>query len=165
MSARFIYIARHAWASHFGDPRWPDDSQRELEAEGAERFMHVVEALAGRGFEPEVVATSPYVRCRQTADVIARYTKHHPEVFELEALEPGSDFEALCEWSAQTGCDQVCWVGHAPDVGHLTAALVGDICAEIRFAKGAVAAVRLDSRVDFGAGELYWLATAKSLGL
>ena len=41
----FIYIARHAWAHEFGDPRWPDDSQRELEVDGAERYMRVVEAI------------------------------------------------------------------------------------------------------------------------
>ena len=34
----FIYIARHAWAGDRGDPRWPDDSLRELTPEGVERF-------------------------------------------------------------------------------------------------------------------------------
>ena len=62
MTSRFVYIARHAWASEFGDPRWSDDSLRELEADGAERYVKVVEALAERGFAPELVATSPYAR-------------------------------------------------------------------------------------------------------
>ncbi len=161
----YIYIARHAWAYEFGDPRWPDDSQRELEPEGAERYMQMIQALAKRGFAPELIATSPYVRCEQTAEIIARYTEHQPEVVALDALQPGSDFDALCQWSRQAGCDQICWVGHAPDVGDMTAALVGDKRANIRFAKGAIAAVRLDSDLDFSSGELYWLATAKSLGL
>jgi phosphohistidine phosphatase SixA len=161
----FIYIARHAWAYEFGDPRWPDDSQRELEVGGAERYMRVVEALAERGFAPEAIATSPYVRCRQTAKLIAEYTHGQPPVTELEALEPGSDFEALVAWSRETACEQVCWVGHAPDVSNLTAALVGDGRADIRFAKGAIAAVRLFEPVGHSCGELYWLATAKSLGL
>ena len=165
MTARFIYVARHAWAHQFGDPRWPDDSLRELEDEGAERYMRVVEALAERGFAPEVVATSPYTRCRQTADLISQYTPQRPEVVELTSLEPGSDFAALIDWSRSAACDQICWVGHAPDVGLLTAALVGDACANVRFAKGAVAAVRLFSDVGADCGELYWLATAKSLGL
>ena len=165
MSSPFIYVARHAWAYHFGDPRWPDDAERELEPEGAERFMQVVQTLAERGFAPQAIATSPYVRCRQTADIIARYTEHRPEVVETEALAPGSDFEALCHWSQQTGCEKVCWVGHAPDVGNLAAVLVGDQGAHIRFAKGAIAAVRFDSDFEDSTGELYWLATAKSLGL
>lgn len=165
MSSRYLFVARHAWAYEFGDPRWTDDSLRELEPEGAERYVRVVEALAERDFAPEIIATSPYVRCQQTAEIIARCTPHQPEIVELPALEPGSDFEAMVEWSRQTGCDKICWVGHAPDVGFLTAALVGDHRAAIRFAKGAIAAVRLDSQVDFNRGELYWHTTAKSLGL
>lgn len=161
----FIYIARHAWAYDFGDSRWSDDSQRELEPEGAERYLQLVQALAERGFAPEVIATSPYVRCRQTAEIVARATEHNPEIISTEALAPGSDFQALCQWSKQSGCDKICWVGHAPDVGIMTAALVGDQHANIRFAKGTVAAVRFDSQVAYGAGELHWLTTAKSLGL
>lgn len=161
----FIYIARHAWAYDFGDPRWPDDSLRELEPEGAERYMRVVEALAERGFAPEAIATSPYARCQQTAEIIAKQTSARPEITNLNALAPHSDLAALIEWSRQSGCDEICWVGHAPDVGIMTAALVGDAHANIRFAKGAIAAIRFDGQLDHSAGQLYWHATAKSLGL
>lgn len=161
----FIYIARHAWAHEFGDPRWPDDSQRELEFDGAERYLQMVETLAERGFEPEAVASSPYVRCRQTADLVSRHTVHNPSVTELDALQPGSGFEQLVEWSNSCGVQNVCWVGHAPDVGNLTAALIGDPHANVRFAKGAIAAIRYSGRVGPRCGELYWHVTAKSLGL
>ena len=161
----FIYIARHAWAYDFGDPRWPDDSLRPLESEGTMRYIEVIKALAERGFAPEIIATSPYVRCEQTAEIIARYTEHAPEIVSTEALAPGSDFDAMCYWSQQTGGEHICWVGHAPDVGNMTAALVGDRHAHIRFAKGTIAAVRFEEEIEYGTGELYWLATAKSLGL
>ncbi len=165
MSTRTIYIARHAWAGHFGDPQWPCDSQRELDPEGAGRYRQVVEQLAERGFAPEIVATSPYARCRQTAELIARHTPGQPEVVELGALEPGSDIEFLLQWTRDAACQQICWVGHAPDVNTMAAVLVGDGQANIRFAKGAVAAIRLFSEIGYGAGELYWHATAKLLGV
>ena len=89
-----------------------------------------------------------------------------PEVVELEALTPGSDFEALVEWSREfADRDSVCWVGHAPDVSYLAAALVSDATAGIRFAKGAVAAIRVDGVIGPNCGELQWLATAKLLGV
>ena len=69
----FLYIARHAWAGESGDPRWPDDSQRPLTPEGMERYDEVVQALVERGFAPKQIVTSPYVRCRQTADMIAEH--------------------------------------------------------------------------------------------
>jgi phosphohistidine phosphatase len=162
----FIYIARHAWAGERGDPRWPDDSLRELTAEGIERYTAVVKALAARGFAPETIATSPYTRCRQTADLIAKFVSGKPKIDELEALEPGSDLEPLIEWTNEQGGNDVCWVGHSPDVERLAAELIGDGAARVRFAKGAVAAVGFDGdAANAGGGELYWLATAKLLGV
>ena len=160
-----IYIARHAWAHEFGDSRWPDDSLRELEPEGADRYLQVVAALAERGFAPELIATSPYTRCVQTAEIISRHTTLEPAVVRMNALEPGSDFAALVQWSQQAQCESICWVGHAPDVGWLTAALLGDSDANLRFAKGSVAAVRMHGPLIPGQGELLWLTTAKILGL
>ena len=160
----FIYIARHAWAGEYGDPRWPDDSLRELTPEGIERYTLVVQALAARGFAPQRIATSPYARCRQTADIIALNIAGNPPIEELAALEPGADLEPLLDWSRAQGDGNTCWVGHSPDVEWLTAALIGDNNARIRFAKGAVAAINFESEIVAGSGELYWLATAKSLG-
>lgn len=162
----FIYIVRHAWAFEHGDPRWPDDSQRPLEEEGAERFARVVDALLPRGFEPHVIATSPYVRCRQTADIIAAHAPAAPKIVELEALTPGSDFDALVQWSRKFVRNEgIAWVGHAPDVGFLAAKLLGDGTAAIRFPKGAVAAIRVRDEIEASSGELQWLATAKLLGV
>lgn len=161
----FIYIARHAWAAQRGDPRWPDDSLRELTPDGIERFTKVVKALAERGFEPARIATSPYTRCRQTADIIAKFVEGKPRIDELEALEPGSELEPLIEWTNDQSGQDVCWVGHSPDVEDLAAALVSDGVARLRFAKGAVAAISFDSEALVGGGELHWLATAKSLGV
>jgi phosphohistidine phosphatase SixA len=125
----------------------------------------VVQALAERGFAPERIATSPYARCRQTAEIIAQNLLGKPPIDDLEALEPGSDLEELLAWThAQEGRD-VCWVGHSPDVEDLTGALICDGTARVRFAKGAVAAVQFDEGAAVAGGELCWLATAKTLGV
>lgn len=161
----FLYIARHAWAGERGDPRWPDDSLRELTPEGIERYAKVVKALADCGFNPERIATSPFTRCRQTAEIIAKHVEGKPKIDELEALEPGSEIEPLVEWSREQGDANSCWVGHSPDVERLAAEMIGDGAAHIRFAKGAVAAIGFEAGINTGAGELYWLATAKQLGV
>ncbi len=49
-----LYIVRHAWAGHFGDPQWPDDAQRPLTEEGKQRFARLVEKLAARDFAPSL---------------------------------------------------------------------------------------------------------------
>ena len=161
-----LYVVRHAWAGHFGDPQWPDDGQRPLTEGGRQRFARVVAALADRGFASEIIATSPLVRCVQTAQVILDVLPGDAELVELDALAPGSDLPSLVEWTArqQGRCRQVAWVGHAPDVGRMTGALVGDADGRIRLAKGGVAAVRFLGPPAVGDGELRWLVTAKMLG-
>jgi phosphohistidine phosphatase SixA len=161
----FVFIARHAWAGERGDPRWPDDSERPLTPEGIERYAAMMKLLAKRDFAPERIATSPYTRCRQTADIITKHVSERPTVVELNALEPGSDLEALIEWTNQQNQANVCWVGHSPDVEGLAAALLGDGGSNIRFAKGAIAAIEFDGSVAEDAGELHWLVTAKVLGV
>ena len=161
----FIYIARHAWAGERGDPRWPDDSQRPLTPEGIERYTAMIKALVKRGFAPARIGTSPYTRCRQTAEIIAKHVEGRPSIDELPALEPGSDLEALVEWSNEQEGVDVCWVGHSPDMEGLAASLIGDGGSNIRFAKGAVTAIEFDGAAAVDLGQLNWLVTAKLQGV
>jgi len=161
-----LYIIRHAWAGQHDDPEWPDDSLRPLTSEGRERFAKLVKLLVERGFSPRIVATSPLVRCRQTAEIVVAHAPGEPRLVELPALAPGSDLASLLAWTDEAAGerDEVAWVGHAPDVSYLAAALVGGSGGGIRFAKGGVAAIQFDGPPEPGQGELRWLATAKLLG-
>jgi phosphohistidine phosphatase len=158
-----LYVIRHAYAYEHGDPRWPDDTKRPLAPEGAERFRRGMKALAKRGFEPRVIATSPHVRCRQTADILAEEVGAKPPV-ELPALAPGSDLDELIVWTSRQRAESIAWVGHSPDVEFLLSSLISEGDANVRFAKGAVAAIRIHGDLAPGSGELQWLATLKSLG-
>ena len=163
-----LYIIRHAWAEERDAARWPDDSERPLTSDGIERFRRMLGALRGRELELSLIAGSPYVRCDQTARLTSEAFKPPVPVERVKALEPGSDLEALIEWTNRRiseGHDGVAWVGHAPDVDHLAARLIGDGRACIRFAKGAIALIRFDDAVVPGEGELRWLVTAKVLGV
>jgi phosphohistidine phosphatase len=159
-----LFIVRHAWAGEHGDPRYPDDRLRPLTEEGKERFVGVVKKLADRGFKPRLIATSPLVRCRQTAEIVAAYVGGRPAIIEREELEPGSNLADLLAWTMAQDDQPVAWVGHAPDVGQMAAALIGNATAAIRFSKGAVGAIDFESDLAPGRGQLQWLATAKLLG-
>ncbi|HEU5430852.1 MAG TPA: histidine phosphatase family protein [Thermomicrobiales bacterium] len=157
-----LYIVRHAWAEDAGE-EYPDDKLRPLTKAGRKRFRKFVKQLAKRGFDPRHIATSPLVRCRETAEIIAANVPGEPQVAELEALAPGSSLEPLIDWTRrQTGADAA-WVGHAPDVGMLAASLIGEPRLALHFAKGAVAAVEFDGEIAAGAGQLRWLITADIL--
>ncbi len=160
-----LYLIRHAWAGQHGDPRWPNDNLRPLTKEGKKRFAEVVQRLITAGFAPGLIATSPLVRARQTADIVMRAVPDEPEMIELEELAPGSQLDRLIAWTNQhaRGRD-VAWVGHAPDLSHWAGGLLGAAPASIRFSKGAIAAIDFGDRIERGAGELHWLATARLLG-
>lgn len=162
-----LYIIRHAWAGQFGDPAWPNDSQRPLTDEGRERFAKMAKRLVEIGVTPDLIATSPMVRCVQTAEILAKAVGDNAQVVEREELLPGGDAESLIAWTAKQARhhEQIAWVGHAPDVGYLAAALHGRGARMIHFSKGAVAAIRFEGSPSSGGGELRWLVTAKILGI
>ncbi len=156
-----LYIVRHAFAGQHGDPRYPNDALRPLTDRGRKKFGQLVEKIAQRDFRPRAVATSPYVRCRQTAEIIADLVPGCAPPIELDALAPGSRLDALLSWTRQQGADHLAWVGHSPDVEHLAGSLIGDEATEIRFGKGTVAAIDFEDDEDLAAGQgiLRWLVT------
>jgi phosphohistidine phosphatase len=160
-----LYIVRHAVASDRDEKRWPDDAERPLTKEGRKRFKRLLKALNEDEFNPGVVATSPLVRCRETAELVAKHSTGEPRIQCVEALAPGSDLSALLHWTSLQEQQKVAWVGHSPDVEHLAGALTGGTESSVRFAKGAIAAIQFEDQVSRGAGQLLWLATAKSLGV
>lgn len=161
-----LYIVRHAFAGQHGDPNYPDDSLRPLTSQGRKQFKRLVEAIAENGFRPDIVATSPYVRCRETAEIVADEVSGCAAPIELSALAPGSELDAMIAWTRQQKADEIAWVGHAPDVEQLTASLVGGDKAAIHFGKGTIAAIEFADLLALapGHGELRWLVTTKILG-
>jgi phosphohistidine phosphatase len=160
-----LYIVRHAWAEERDAERWPDDGLRPLTKKGRKRFAKFLRRMEDSDVAPQVVATSPLLRCRQTADILVDHLSDQPGVVELEALAPGSDLPTLVQWTAAQEADEVAWVGHAPDVGRLAATLIGSADAAIDFAKGAVACIEFESTIAAGAGDLKWLSTARLFGV
>ena len=159
-----LYIVRHAEAGQHGDPRYSDDSLRPVTKDGRKRFRCLVKKMARRGFEPAVIATSPFVRCRQTAEVIAKRGRGKAELVELAELEPLSQLEALLKWTTEQPSGQIAWVGHAPDVSILLGQLIGADPESIGFAKGAIAAIKFSGTIAPGKGHLVWLVTPKAMG-
>lgn len=159
-----LYIVRHAWAEEPNEFQYPDDSQRPLTEDGRRRFRREAEKLVQRGVRPMKIATSPYLRTVQSAEILAKAIEGKSEVSKLDALAPGSDLEALIAWTSKLEDKEAAWVGHMPDVGWLTSQLIGAATNRIGFSKGAIAAIDFDGKPEAGRGFLCWLVTARMLG-
>lgn len=155
-----LYIVRHAWAEDQGPGI--DDYARPLTKKGRKRFAAMMERLRKAGMQVDVVATSPLIRARETAEILADALDNRPPVEVVDALAPASDWQALVEWTADQDAARIAWVGHMPCVARLVALTIGDGSASIRMQKGAVASIRLDDGPG-QPGELEWLATDEIL--
>jgi phosphohistidine phosphatase len=159
-----LYIVRHAIAEERDPTLWPDDAQRPLTVRGKKRFKKFLKRMDNVKFKPTLIATSPFTRCHETAELLVGRLGNDAMLVPQRALEPGSDLNALVQWTAEQTATEIAWVGHAPDVSHLAAKLIGNGDTSIEFAKGAIAAIEFETAVQPGAGKLRWLATAKLLG-
>ena len=159
-----LYLVRHAWAGDFGDPRWPNDADRPLTSDGKDRFKNVAHKLAQRRVAPSLVVTSPYVRAKQTAEILVKELEGTPEIITHRGLEPDGDWSAVIEALKSRDEPEIALVGHMPNIGELAAALIGSTPGSIGFAKGATMAIDFETHPALGRGLLCWLATAKLLG-
>lgn len=153
-----LYLIRHGRAEDEG----PDgsDRSRRLTADGAVHFVETVNGLREAGVVLDRVFTSPLVRARETAALLARHLPA-PEPGILPGLgipaeAPGSLLEEL-----GAGGDAVAAVGHEPTLVHLVSfALFGRATDATPLRKGGVACLEFEGRPCAGGARLAFLAPA-----
>ncbi|HEX5817900.1 MAG TPA: histidine phosphatase family protein [Gemmatimonadales bacterium] len=151
-----LLIVRHAIAVPHGTSG-VEDHDRPLTDDGRRKFRRVARGIAKLVRRPDALLTSPHLRARQTAELLAGAWKDiapEPE----EALATG-DFAGLETRLASYRAEQlVAIVGHEPHLSGLLAHLV-DARSPERFAfrKGGCAMVELKGALSEG-GLLHWFA-------
>ena len=157
-----LYLIRHGLAASRGEA-FPDDTKRPLTPQGVARLRREAAGLAALGVRFDLVLTSPLVRARQTADVLAQALAPRTAVTELPALAPGgtasATASALAEYSRYAA---IALVGHEPDLGQLAARLIGTRAA-IPFKKGSVCRIDVEALPPSRPGRLAWFASPKML--
>jgi phosphohistidine phosphatase len=155
-----LYLIRHGLAEKRGDA-WPDDSKRPLTEQGMSRLRKSARGLARVGVTFDVILTSPLVRARQTAEVIAGTLDPRPPVVTAEPLAPGGLYPAvLAELEKQARRPRIALVGHEPGIGELAARLAGSR-HPIEFKKGAICRIDVDAFPPPEPGTLRWFLTPK----
>jgi phosphohistidine phosphatase len=155
-----LMLLRHGIAEEPNADR--RDAERRLTGEGKRKTREVAAGMAVLELPVEAVLTSPLVRARQTAEIVADvYGLDEARLEIVEALAPGHDadavFRALRPHQAAAG---VLLVGHEPDMGELTSTLLVGTpgLVGVRFKKAGLAAVSVASLPPLGAGVLELLA-------
>jgi phosphohistidine phosphatase len=157
-----LYLVRHAIAEERG-AAWPDDAKRPLTPDGIGRMKKATRGLARLDVTIDVILTSPLVRARQTAEILAAGLDPHPAIVTSDALAPGGSYAALVADIEKLGRKpHVALVGHEPGIGELAARLLGSR-HPIEFKKGAICRIDLEELPPSGPGDLRWMLTPKIL--
>jgi phosphohistidine phosphatase len=142
------------------------DDRRPLTRDGRRRMRRAARGLRELVPAIDTLLTSPLVRARQTADVVAR-TYGRPAPTELEALRPERPPDELLHWlrrELERGEATIALVGHDPHLSTLLTWLVtGQRESWLGLRKGGACLVEFRGLPEAGAGEIRWLAAPKVL--
>jgi phosphohistidine phosphatase len=153
-----VYLVRHATAQD-RDPNGQDNPRRALTDQGHAEAALLAQAMRQMRIAPDVVLTSPYQRCVETARPLASLLD--TEVIVERRLEPGFsavEFSAL--WERYEAAQSLILVGHEPDLSGLVAYFTG---AHVRMAKAGIA--RIEVSRTRASCELRWFLRPKQVRL
>ena len=147
-----LYFLRHGEAEDLA----PTDHGRELTERGKERVAKSAQVLKRLGIAPKVIYSSPRIRAKQTAEIIAEALGM--EIIITEDVNFGfntSNLKSLIKKLSTS--DEVMFVGHNPDMSQVVHKMTG---ASVGMKKGGLA--RVDVVNDKAQrGDLVWLIAPK----
>lgn len=115
-----LSFLRHAEAENSGGP----DSGRRLSPKGTDQAGRVGRFLRASHLIPEIILTSPVLRARQTAEIVAGVLGAPCRELPWLAcgMEPDVCLERLSDFS---GHEHILLIGHEPDLSQAIAHLIG----------------------------------------
>jgi phosphohistidine phosphatase len=139
------------------------DFDRPLTEKGRERMTRAAKTIAALDLKLDVIVTSPLLRAKQTATIVAKALRLEARLVADERLGGGFGPGPLVDVLADhRSAEAVLLVGHEPGMSRTVGHLVGG--AEIDFKKGSLACVNLPNPASLQ-GDLVWLVPAKVLAL
>ncbi len=160
-----LYIIRHAIAVNRDDPQVSSDAERWLTKDGIKKMETAAEGLKKIVPKLDDIFTSPFLRGKQTGEIVAKIFGEKNIVKVTTHLAPGVDFDSLEELTKNHSPNsRIAFVGHEPDMSEMIAYLAaGNEEANIKMKKGAVCRIDADGKPVRGNGLLMWLLAPKHL--
>jgi phosphohistidine phosphatase len=159
-----LYLLRHAIAAEPDENT--EDSQRPLTEKGRKKLGQIARNLEKLELEFDVIITSPYLRARQTADVVVDALDiKKKRVVESENLVPfGFAAKLVEEINAREPVENLLLVGHEPFLSQLIGTLIaGDASLSIDLKKAGLCKLSLEQFTYGRCATLEWLLTPAQL--
>lgn len=158
-----IYLLRHAQAEERDARKYPTDD-RPLTDRGMERTRDACDGVIRVVKRVDAVLTSPLVRARKTAEIVAEALGVVKGLEVVQFLSPGCWPESvLSHLRSRAEGDRVMLVGHEPDLGLLASALCGASHAVVAFNKGSLCRIDVNGAPGLSRGAIVWHLTQRQL--
>jgi phosphohistidine phosphatase len=156
-----LYIIRHAIAVEEGSPGYDEDGQRPLSDKGRKKMRQIAKGLRSLGVGFDLILSSPYVRAKETSEILADVFKMKNSIKFSENLIPMGDPDLLiAEINEKYSVDSIALVGHEPELTHLISLLVSESAGmDITLKKGGVCSLSADDLHHTHKATLEWLIT------
>lgn len=158
-----LLIVRHAIAYDRLDAaaEGMPDHARPLTNKGEAKMRRIAQRLAELLPKPASLLSSPYLRTRQTASILARQWGVSAE--DCADLQPDGNPYLILK-SLQNTAGPVVIVGHEPDLSELIGLLLcGQASSLVRLKKGGAALLHLEEPIETGKAQLQWHMNPKQL--
>lgn len=160
-----LYLVRHGIAIDRDDPACPAEAERYLTQEGVQRTREAARGIRRLVDRPGTLLSSPYVRARQTAEIVAKELGIAAErIVTTTALLPEAAPAKLFRELGSYADSDVMAFGHAPNVDEVIAAALGARGPLTELKKCGMAALEFQE-VAPARGRLLGLYTARALRL
>jgi phosphohistidine phosphatase len=163
-----LFLLRHGVAVERDEFDYAGDDARPLTPKGKKQLRHVAAAMRALKLDFDEILSSPLVRARQTAEIIAAELKLQKRLVIADELKPGGDAKKLVQ--KITGLKKVpanvLLVGHEPDFSELISLLAtGNHGGGFALKKGGLAKLEIQKLRAGKCAILVWLLTPAQMKL
>src|ERR1039458_5675990 len=120
-----LYLLRHGIAAEPGVTGFEPDSERPLTAKGKNRLRTTAKAMVELDLSFDLILSSPFLRAKQTAEIIAESLKLKKQLRFSDVLTPDGNPKALIRQlnELKPVPENILLVGHEPYLSQLIALL------------------------------------------
>ena len=93
-----LHLLRHGIAVEPGSPGYVKDADRPLTPEGERKLQHISKAMEALDLSFDLILSSPFLRARQTAEIVAEALKARKRLDYSDSLMPGGSTKELIEY-------------------------------------------------------------------
>lgn len=163
-----LYILRHGLAVDAGAAGFEKDAERPLTPKGERKLWRIAQALEEMEISFDWILSSPYVRARRTAEIVAEAQHSRRKVELTDHLTPGGSVKKLIELinRREPAPANVLLVGHEPYLSGLISLLLsGGSQVAVVMKKAGLCKLCIEELEAGHCATLEWLLTPKQLCL